>query len=626
MDAWGYRFGLFEVQLPASELRKEGLKVRLQDQPFRILVALLRQPGQVVTREELRRELWTAGTFVSFDNALNNAVNRLREALGDSAEQARFVETLPRQGYRFIAPVEELAAPARVGAAETAAPAPTGGFHLDKRVVMAGLGLLAVAVLAFAMVRPSSAPRAERVMLAVLPFVNLSGEAQDEYFSDGLTEEMIAQLGRLQPSRLGVIARTSAMRYRNTDKGVDQIGRDLGVDYVLEGGVGRAAGRVRVNARLIQVSDQAQVWSGSYERALADVLEVQATMARAIATEIHLHLTPEEQAWLGARRSVQPEGYSLYLEGRYHLNKRTEEGLRRGLERFQQALAIAPDHALAQAGLADAHLLLGAGDYSVHPPREAMPRAKAAAQRAVQLDGSRAEPHTTLAFIAFTYEWDWPVAEAAFRRALALDPNYATAHHWYALYLKALGRGDEALAEARRAQDLDPLSLIIGTDRAWALYHLRRYDEAVAQCERVLALDADFALARWNLGQALVQKGEAGRAVEEIEHALRLAGPSPVFQASLAEALSAAGRRAEAVHILSGLQAQATQRYVSPADLARVHVALGETDRAFALLEKAFDERSDFFVNLKVDPRLDRLRADPRFLRLLARVGLAADR
>jgi tetratricopeptide (TPR) repeat protein len=437
---------------------------------------------------------------------------------------------------------------------------------------------------------------------------------------------MIAQLGRLQPARLGVIARTSAMRYRATDKRVDQIGQELGVDYVLEGGVRRASGRMRVNARLIQVSDQAQVWSESYERALADVLEVQGAMARAIAGEIHLRLSPEEQASLGTRRPVHPEAYLLYLEGRYHLNKRSEEGLRRGLERFQQALRAAPQDALAQAGLADAYLLLGAGDYAVLPPREAMPQAKAAAQRALQLDGRRAEPHTTLAFIAFTYEWDWAGAEAAFRRALELDPNYATAHHWYALYLKSLGRADEALAEARRALDLDPLSLIIGADRAWSLYHLRRYPEAVAQCERVLALDPGFAVARWNLGQALVQQGQAQQAVVELQQVVRLAGPSPVYRASLAEAQAAAGRRQEAARILEELQAQARVRYVSPADLARVHLALGQRDQAFALLEKAVAERSDFLVNLKVDPRLDPLRADPRFAALLSRLGLAAER
>jgi TolB-like protein/DNA-binding winged helix-turn-helix (wHTH) protein/Tfp pilus assembly protein PilF len=623
MEQWGYRFGVFEVELRTGALRKDGARVRLQEQPFRILLALLRQPGAVVTREELRRELWPDGTFVGFDHALNNAVNRLREALGDSAEQARFVETVPRQGYRFLAPVEEVEAPVPPALPAPEGPAPRAAW--DRRLLLLPGAAALAAVAAMVLLRPAAPPRPERVMLAVLPFVNLSGDPRDEYFSDGLTEEMIAQLGRLQPARLGVIARTSAMRYRGTDKRVDQIGRELGVDYVLEGGVRRAAGRVRVNARLIQASDQAQVWSESYERALADVLEVQGAMARAIAGEIHLRLTPEEQAALGGH-SVHPEAYSLYLEGRYHLNKRTEDGLRRGLDRFEQALQASPTDALAQAGLADAYLLLGAGDYSVLPPREAMPQAKAAARRALQLDPSRAEPHTTLAFIAFTYEWDWAAAEESFRRALALDPNYATAHHWYALYLKSLGRSQEALAELRRALDLDPLSLIIGADRAWALYHLRQHDEAVAQCRRVLELDPGFAVARWNLGQALVQKGEPDRAVAELEEALRLAGPSPVFQASLAEAHAAAGRAADAARILEALRAQARERYVSPADLARVHLALGRHDQAFALLERALEERSDFFVNLKVDPRLDPLRDDRRFAALLSRVGLAAAR
>jgi TolB-like protein/DNA-binding winged helix-turn-helix (wHTH) protein/Flp pilus assembly protein TadD len=620
----GYRFGTFDLDLPSGELCKAGRRVRLQEQPLRLLTFLLQRPGTVVTRDELRRELWSEGTFVDFDHGLHNAVNRLREALGDDAETPRFVETVARRGYRFVAPVESYSPP-------TAVARPLGGvearpFHLRPRAV---LGVLAVGLAAGGLlVAPAArrSPAGIRPMVAVLPFENLGGAAHDEYFADGITEELISRMGRLAPERLGVIARSSAMRYKGSRKGAGEIGAELGVQYLLAGSTRRSGPRVRITAQLIRVSDESQLWSRDYDARLRDVLEIQQEVGRAVASEVGLKLGAGGATVHASARTASPEAYDLVLKGRYELNRRSEEGLRSALERFRLALETEPQHADALAGLADAYLLLGAGDYGVLPAEEAMPRAKDAARQALQVDPGHAEARTTLAFVAYIYDWDWAAADREFRAAVAASPNYATGHHWYALYLKAMGRTEEALGELARAQALDPLSPIIASDRGWSQYQLRDYAGAAASTRQVLDRAPEFAPARWTLGLAELQRGRAEEAIGHLRQAVRLTGENPARLAELGYAYAAAGRRQDAERVLTQLQALSRRRRVSSSDLALVEIGLGRRDAALTLLETAYAERSCVFVNLKLDPRLDSLRDEPRFQRLLTRMAFPAPR
>jgi TolB-like protein/Tfp pilus assembly protein PilF len=568
------RIGPVVFDPETGELRGNGVASRLPPQPARVLALLARRAGAIVTREELRRLLWGDDTFVDFEQGLNFCVRRIRSALGDEAERPAYIETLPRRGYRLIAPVEEVAATGM----------PPG-----------------------------------RAMLAVLPFENIGGDPDQEYFSDGLTEELITQLGRLDPLRLGVIARTSAMAYKRTRKSVDEIGRELGVHYVLEGSVRSAGGRIRIAAQLVQVRDQTHLWAEAYERHLADLLSVQAELACAVAREIGVLLAPPGPD--GRRRgAIDPTAYQAYLRGRYCWNKRTGESSRRGIGYFQDALRIDPGYARAHAGLADCWALLGDVGIAAVRPREAFARAEEAVRRAIEIDDTLAEAHASFAHVR-VHAFDWAGAERAFERALALDPNYATARHWYAMYLAAMGRGDEAMAMIRRAQELDPVSLAIGTDVGVLLYYARRFDEAIAQYLRVLEMDPGFARAHATLGSAYAQKGMHEQALAALRQAMAL-GRDNAKKAALARACAAAGRRAEALEILTELTETPDGSYVAPFPVAHIHQALGDADEAFQWLSRAREERAPQIVFLKVDPWLDGLRPDPRFRDLLGSVGL----
>jgi TolB-like protein/tetratricopeptide (TPR) repeat protein len=541
-------------------------------------------------------------------------------------------------GYRFTGDVHEVAPlPARAAAtvvqahsdtgAQVEAPAgvPEGAASAPRTRVRAALIVLAVLVplmglalwAARARLLTTEREREPRLMLAVLPFENLGGDPQNEYLSDGLTEELIFELGRLDPPRLAVIGRTSAMHYKGTSLRLDQVGRELRADYVLGGSV-RPSGdeRVQVAVKLVQVSDQSQLWGREFESTLGDVRHVQVEVAQAVGQRIRVTQAQPSVA----TQAVDPEVYRLYLRGRHQLNKRNEAGFREARAHFEQAIDMDPAYAPAYAGLADTYVLLSAGEYSILAPAEGMPKAKAAALRALELDPSLAEAETTLAFVRYTYEWDWQGAEQTFQHALELGPNYATAHHWYALYLKAMGRA-EAITEARRAEELDPLAPIIGADMAWSLYHLRRFDEAAAASRRVLRVQPDFAVAHWNLGLALTQLGSFDEAIAELQKAVQLGNGNPVFLATLGHTYGVAGRRGDALRVLGELSALAEQRYVSPAEFVFVHVGLGQKEEAFEALGRAYAQRSDMFVNLRVDPRLDPLRSDPRFQDLLRRMG-----
>ncbi|HYU40875.1 MAG TPA: winged helix-turn-helix domain-containing protein [Vicinamibacteria bacterium] len=625
------RFGSFEVDLASGELRRQGLRISLQDQPFRLLALLLERAGEVVTREELRDRLWPADTFVDFDHSLNTAVRKLREALGDSAESPRYVETLARRGYRFVAPLAEpgpTAPLAHSADADAASLPPSTAARLRssaRRALVIAAVLSSAALLAY-WLGPRAGPRTppgRRLTLAVLPFDNLSGDADQEYLSDGLTEEMITQLGRLEPDRLRVTARSSTWKYKHADRDIDRLRRDLGADYVLEGSLRRAGERVRVTAQLIQAADQTHVWAETYERDLGDVLVLESEVARAVARAIALTLTPDAQARLASARSVGAESYQDYLRGRYFWNRRTEAALKQALGYFQRAIAADPDDARAYSGLADCYSALGASSVvGGLPPRQAVPEAKAAALKALQIDGTLAEAHNSLAMVHLLYDWDLAASEREFRRALELDPDYTTADHWYSHTLTVLGRTDESLAESKRALELEPLNLAVGSHLGWHYLYARQYDQAIEQFRKTLELDPAFPPAQRYAAWAYLQKGMRQEAIASLRAALGLLGRNPEVEGELGHALGVAGRRAEALAMLEGLRQLSSTRGVSPYSIALVHGGLGDRDQALAWLEKAYVERSDYMPYLSREPMLDGLRSDPRFAALVRRIGL----
>src|SRR5260370_4178831 len=504
------RFGAFEADLHSSELHKHGVKIKLQDQPFQILALLLERPGEIVTREELRRKLWPADTFVDYDVGVNTAIKRLRDALGDSAESSRYVETLPRKGYRFIASVEGISSVPHQDLtihAEHAAERPTEGVT-ERRAARLWIvtGVLAAMLVLFVALNigglrqrllTTGVPR-EIQSIAVLPLENLTGDPEQEYFADGMTDELIAELAKI--SALRVISRTSVMRYKGVKKPLPQAAQELGVDAVVEGTVFRSGDRVRVTANLVQASPEKHLWAESYERDLRDILALHSDVATAIAREIQIKVSPQEQARLTSSRPVNPGAYQLYLKGRYFWEKRTTANLNKAREYFEQAIEKDPTYALASAGLADSYVLLSV--YGSLPSKEGFPKAKAAALKALQIDNALAEAYPSLGWVRYFYDWDFPGAETDFKRAIELNSNYATAHHWYGWYLAVMGRFDEGLAELKKAQELDPLSLGISTNLGRGLYFAHRYDEAIQQHRRALDMDPKSSKAHPDLGGA----------------------------------------------------------------------------------------------------------------------------
>ncbi len=578
------RFGAFEVDLRAGELRRKGLQVKLQEQPFQVLAMLLERVGEVVTREELQTKLWPADTIVDFDHGLNKAINKIRKALGDSAENPRFVETVARRGYRFIAdvrvvdgspldrpepviedspatdkqdPVESRGNPA----ARRRAPWPLAG-----KTSAIALGLVLVTLVGW-MLRSRSRASLEIRSLAVLPLESLSSDPSQEYFADGMTDELITDLSQI--SALSVISRTSVMPYKRARKPLPQVARELNVDAVVEGTVLRSGDRVRITAQLIQVSADKHIWSQSYEGDLRDTLALQNKVARAIADQIRISLTPQEQAALKNVKAVNPEAYVSNLKGRYFWNKRTADGLKTAVAYFDQAIENDPTYARAYAGLADSYALMGDWQYGVLAPKEALPRAEAAAIKALELDSTLGEAHTSLAFTLDGFDWDWGSAEREFKRALELNPGYATAHHWYAWHLALVGRNAEAIAEMKRAQNLDPLSLIISADLAELLVIAHSYDESIEQSRKTIEMDPNFALAHNQLALAYIQKEMYSEAISELEKAVRLSGGSPICTANLARAYAASGRRNEALKLLSDLKEGSNPVYSRATEIAK---------------------------------------------------------
>lgn len=622
-------FGPFELDAVSGELRRQGLKIKLQDQPFRLLVLLLDHAGDVVTRDKVRETLWPADTHVDFDHSLNTAVRKMREALGDSAEVPRYVETVARRGYRFIGPVAPPPAVPMVpsaGAAGDSLPEPPRPSFARRPLILGIIfAISAAALVAYRVTtRPGPATQSgRRLTLAVFPFDNLSGDADQEYLSDGLTEEMIAQLGRLGTDRMRVLARSSTWKYKRVERDIGRLRRELGADYALEGSVRRAGERVRITVQLIQVDDQSQIWAKTYERDLRDVLILQSQVAEAVARTIAVTLTQEAQARLTRARPINPDAYQDYLRGRFLLNRKTEAALKQALGYFQKAIAADPGYAPAYSGLADSYSSLGASSVvGGLPPSQAMPEAKAAAIRALQIDDTLAEAHTSLAIVHLLYEWDPAASEREFRRAIELDPNHTTAHHWYSHCLLVLGRPEESLVESKRALELEPLALVVGIHLGWHYLYARHYDEATEQFRKTLELDPAFPQSRRYAAWAFLQKGMHGEAIGALQAALNSRERAPEIQGELGYALAVAGRRAEALAIVEDLRRLSVGRYVSPFSVALVHAGLGDRDSAFAWLQKAYTERSDYMPYLKLEPMLDGLRSDQRFADLVGRVGL----
>jgi TolB-like protein/DNA-binding winged helix-turn-helix (wHTH) protein/Tfp pilus assembly protein PilF len=614
-----------------------------------VLNVLLSRAGDVVTRDELRDKLWSSDTFVDFERGLNGSVKELRAVLGDSATDGQYIETLVRLGYRFIAPVEviERSAPNVLPPLEPqprVSPGPQPRVPPVQEVLaesvsasnsatrkslwpwefVLGAVIVALAVIAYFQIsrtRARHAMPAGRIMLAVLPFENLTGDAGQDYFSDGLTEEMIAQLGHLDPAHIGVIARASVMHYKHAQVQLPQIAQELGVQYVLEGSVRRESDKVRINTQLIRVKDQVPLWSRQYDRELSHLLVLQGEIAQDVGDEILLALgdgrTPARGRPAIASATTSFEAYDFYLKGRYFWNKRTGQGFQQAAEYFQQAIDKDPNYAPAYAGLADTFALMSS--YGFAPQGEFIPKARAAALKALQIDETLAEAHASLAVIAQNYDWDWQTAEKEYRRAIQLDPDYATAHQWYAECLGFQGRFDEAFAESERARKLDPLSLIIAADNAALLYYSRQYDRSIAEFRRVLEMEPNFPRA-YIVIYPLVEKGLFAEALADAESWSRV-GDSPWPLAVQVYVYARSGQMAEARLSLEKLE-QMDRKYMDPAAMLMAHLGLDNKDETFGWLQTAYDARSPL-TTLKVDPMYDPLRSDPRFQDFLRRVGLA---
>lgn len=619
------RFGVFEADLGARELTKLGKILPLQEQPFQLLAMLLEKPGDLVTREELRLRLWPQ-TVVDFDHGLNKAVNKIRDALGDSAENPRFIQTVSRRGYRFLADVTEVstgqadATQGDIDPGDSGArgdPRPTRP-RLPRIVAasLAGAALLLVVVAAI-WIRSTSTARLPSIRsLAVLPLENLSGDASQDYFADGMTDELITHLAQIRDLR--VISRTSIMTYKRVRKPLAEIAHELDVQAVVEGGILRSGDKVRITAQLIRVPDDNHIWADSYEGDLRDTLVLQDQVAKAIADQIRVSVNKEQHEQVP--KAVDAQAYDSYLKGRFYWNQRTDAGLREAIDYFKRSISIDPSNADAYSGLADTYALAGDWEYGIMPPAEAFPLARAAANEALALDDRLGEAHTSLAFVLDLYYWDWSAAERQFKLAINLNPGYAVAHHWYAWHLLVLGKNAEGMFELRQAERLDPLSLIIRSDVADALCSLHLFEESVQQSRKTLALDPNFAVGHFQLAEALVQQRQYDAAIGEFQRAITISGHLAAFDANLAHAYAVSGRKAEALQIALDMESRADLNPSADANIALIYVGLGNLDQAMAWLNKAYDAR--FNPSILIRAAFDPLRADARFRDLRHRVGL----
>jgi TolB-like protein/Tfp pilus assembly protein PilF len=560
------RFGTFELDASAGELRKQGVRIRLQEQPLRVLQMLLANPGQLVTRDELRKSLWPDNSYVDFDQGLNRSINKLREALGDSAESPRFIETLARRGYRFLA-----------------------DSNVDPGQIQS---------------------------LLILPLDSLSQEPEQNYFAEGLTEALTTTLAKI--SALRVLSRTTATYYKHVQKPLPEMARELGVEGVIEGSVLRADGRVRITVQLLHAPTDTHLWAESYDREMRDILPLQTDVANAIVKEIRVKLTPQEQKQLERTPVIDAQAYDAYLRGRYYWSKRTLDGSMRAVQSFEEAIAREPRYAAAYAGLADCYGIRGY--YGMVSPQEGCAKGKKIALQAIEIDPRAAEPHTSLAWAIQYYDYDFAMAEKEYRRSIDLDPRYIVAHYWLSMCLGWQGRLEEALAEAKYALHLDPLSIAANPFLCMAYLCSRQYEQMAQQARRTIELYPEPPPAHWALGWAALEMANYKLAIAEYRHAVEYSGGATLFRAMLAEAYAVSGDSEAAQVILRALLENATREYVTPYMIARIHAALGRKDEAFRWLETGWIERAAWMPFLKVDPRMDALRSDSRFAELMGRI------
>ena len=621
------RFGTYEVRLQSGELRKSGLRIKVQQQPLRLLEILLERPGEIVTREELRSRMWPDESFGDFDQAVNVAIAKLRTALGDTADNPRFVETLPRRGYRFIADVSvvnpstnkpELLSQGAPSAREESAP--RDGAPRQKRLpwtalILASILLLSLLVAWIFLRKNAQVPAVSSSdvssipvsSLAVLPLENLSTDAQD-YFADGMTDELITDLAQI--SALRVISRTSIMPYKGVRKPLPQIARELNVDAVVEGTVLRSGGRVRITAQLIRAPADKHLWAQSYEGEVRDTLTLQKRVAREIAEQIRIKLTPQEAAVLQNVKLVNPDAYDSYLKGRYFWNKRTPDGFKKATTYFTQAIASDPHYALPHSGLADIYQL-----------SDRLQLARDEAQKALKLDDQSAEAHNSMANLLYLYNRDWQGAEKEFKRALELDHNYAPAHHWYSMYLALEGRREEALAEAEKACELDPLSPVVGANLAKILQEAGQEDKAIEQAKKTLDLEPNSPVTHAVLGFVYLDKKMYAEAISEYNQALQLGGSPSEYRGLLGYSYAVSGNRSGADTAIAELKALLPTQTRAPLDLALVFSGLGDKENALYWLEKAQQSHVTDLIGIARDPHFANLRSDGRFQALVQRVG-----
>ncbi len=630
-------FDGFRLDLDGLTLSRAGTPIALTPKAFDTLAVLVGRAGEVVGKDELLAAVWPE-TFVE-EATLTQNVYTLRKALAEAGGQHTYIETVPRRGYRFVAPLRAvetdvatrpfaLPSPSELAAPPAEVAPPTASRPASRRpprpwrlAALATVLLAAVGLSLWLGRQPAPSPDSAGASvrrLAVLPFEPLSADAEDGVLGLGLADALITRLSNLHQL---VVRPTSAVRrYTGGERDPAAIGRDLKVDSVLAGTLQRAGDALRVSVQLIDVESGAATWAATFDDRGPGLFDLQDSLSERLAGELRLQLTWQERARLTRRATADPAAYQAYVRGRYFWNRRTEEGILKAVESFQQAIALDPGFALAHAGLADCYVLLPL--FGSVPPRWAFPRATAAAEHALALDDQLAEAHTALAYTRFIFDWDFAAAETGFKQAIALNPGYPTAHQWYGFLLAAVGRHDEALTEARRALELDPTSLVINADYGMVLSFAGRGEAAVAQFERTLELDASFPYAHFGLGQAFLAAGEPAAAVDELGRAASLAPTSPTMRAAHGYALGAAGREAEARRVLADLEALARRQFVESSNLAFVAMGLGEKRQALAWLTQACEERSRFVVFFRSWRFYDPLRGEPGWPELVAKVGL----
>ena len=609
-----FHFGDFVLDVAAYDLRRNGHRVRLERQPMDLLILLIGRRGQLVSRSEIVDALWDKDVFVDVENGVNTAIRKLRQALRDSPDAPTFIETVPGKGYRFIATVEVLSdpVPSPPGVGERAA------RRASARIV---LGVLAVAALAGALLwgwkRTADSDR--RVTIAVLPFDNLNGDPETDFLASGLTEDTIVSLGRIDPERVSVIGRTSMIAYRRTSKSLAEIGRELGIDYLVESSLRAESSHLRITARLIRVRDQVQVWSDSFDSNTSSILGLQQEISAAIAEQVRTRLSPERQRALARRHTQNADAYNFFLRGRHFLSQRTPEAMQRAIDSFQRATDADPTYSLGWANLAMAY-----GTSPINSdvdPRRVFPHAREAALRAVAANPDVAEAQHALGHVKWAFEWDWPAAEAAFRHAIKLDPSYSLVHLILAHLLSQTGRHAEAEPFMRRARELDPLNPLSYALSSQVAFQARDYAGALQHANRAIALDREFWIGHQMRGQALEQLGDHELALKALATAARLSGQNSKPISLTGYILGRSGHTAEARDLLGALEMASRQRYVPPYALALVHAGLGDADAVFEWLDRAYAARDVHLMFLTVDVKWDRYRTDPRFGDLLARCG-----